>query len=443
MAMEGLGSGLKQAFRRIMGLGTVDREAVEAVVKELQRTLLQADVDVRIVSELSNSIRDKVLKAQPQAGMTLKEYFIKTLYDEVVRFLGSEKGCVELKKQNILVIGLFGSGKTTTIGKMAKWFKTRGMSVGVVACDTHRPAAQDQLSQLAAKVGVHCYREGRKPADIARNALSKAKEDIVIFDSAGRDALDDVLAKELVEMGRIIKPDEVLLIIPADIGQDARPQATEFNRLVGITGIVVSKMDGTAKAGGALVASAVSGAKVKFIGVGEKPEDLEEYDPKRFVSKLIGYGDLRGLMEKARSTGVEIDKDRAERILEGRFTMDDFLEQLGQLQKMGSLSKVAEMIPGMGKLKIPGGMLEVQEGKMKKWSFIIHSMTKEERENPDIIKAARIKRIAMGSGSSEGDVRGLLKYYKQTQNIMKLAKGGRGLRRGPLAGLAKQFGLNG
>jgi signal recognition particle subunit SRP54 len=444
MVLDKFGSGLKQAFRKVMGLGVVDKEAVEAVVKELQRTLLQADVDVKMVSELSNSIREKVLKAKLAPGMTLKEHFIKTLYDETVRFLGAEKGGIELKKQNILVIGLFGSGKTTTIGKLGKWFKTRGMKVGVVACDTHRPAAQDQLEQIAERVGVACYKEGKKPEDIAKNAIKKAghdKDDVVIFDSAGRDALDKELARELKELGKITKPDEVLLVIPADIGQDARRQAEEFNKLVGITGVVVTKLDGTAKAGGALTASAVSGAKVKFIGVGEKPQDLEEYDPQRFVSKLIGYGDLQGLMEKAKSAGVEVDKDKAERLLKGKFTMEDFYDQIGQMQKMGSLSKVAEMIPGMGKMKIPKDMLDVQEGKMKKWKFIIDSMTKEEKENPEIIKAARIKRIAKGSGTTESDVKGLLKYYKQTQKVMKLAKGGKGFRRGPLAALAKQFGM--
>ena len=421
MVLEKFGSGLKQAFRKVMGLGVVDKEAVESVVRELQRALLQADADVQLVSELSSSIREKVLKAKPPPGMTVKEYFTKTLYDELVKFLGEEPGRIELKKQRILLIGLFGSGKTTCAGKIAKWFKVRGMKVGVVACDTHRPAAQEQLEQLAKKVGAACYREGKGPEDIAKNALKKAKEDVLVFDSAGRDALDAELARELKELGEIIKPNEVLLVIPADIGQDARKQSEEFNRLVGITGIVVTKLDGTAKAGGALTASAVSGARVKFIGVGEKPEDLEEYDPQRFVSKLIGYGDLQGLLEKARSAGVEVSEEKAKKLLEGRFTLDDFHEQLGQMQKMGSLSKIAEMVPGMGKLKIPKGMLEGQEEKMKKWKFIIDSMTKEEKENPEIIKASRIKRIAKGSGASESDVRGLLKYYKQTQKVMKLA----------------------
>ncbi len=441
MVLKGFGESLKQTFRRIAGLGVVDKEAVESVVRDLQRALIQADVDVMMVSELSENIKKKVWGVKLPPGLSIKEYFVKTLYDEMVGFLGEEKAEIELKKQKILVIGLFGSGKTTTIGKIAKWFKVRGLNSGLIACDTHRPAAQEQLAQLAKRVGVPCYKEGKKPEKIAKEALKNAKEDILIFDSAGRDALDRELAKELKNLGKIINPDEVLLVIPADIGQAARKQAEEFNKLVGITGIVVTKLDGTAKGGGALAASAVSGAKIKFIGVGEKIDDLEMYDPKRFVSRLVGYGDIQGLLEKARQAGIEVSEEKAKKILEGRFTMQDFQEQIAQMQKMGSMSKIMEMIPGTGGLKIPKGVLDIQEEKMKKWGHIINSMTKKERENPDIIKYSRVKRIAKGSGCSESQVRELLKYYKQIKKVMKLTKGGKGLRRGPLAALAKQFGL--
>ncbi len=441
MVLGNLGSGLKDAFKRIAGLGVVDKEAVEMVVRELQRVLLASDVDVQLVSELSESIRNKMLKEKPPAGMTLKEYFIKMLYGELVGLLGAEKGEVELKKQKILVVGLFGSGKTTTIGKIAKWFKVRGMGVGLVACDTHRAAAQEQLRQIASRVDAHIFNQGSSPQDIARNVLKVSKDDVLIFDTAGRDALDKELAKELKELGSIVKPDEVLLVIPADIGQAARKQSEEFNKLVGITGIIITKLDGTARGGGALAAAHVSGARVKFIGVGEKVDDFESYDPKRFVGRLIGYGDIDGLLEKARSAGIEVDDEKAKRLIEGKFTMDDFYQQLGQMGKMGSLSKMMEMIPGMGSVKIPKDMMDVQEERMKKWKFIIESMTRFERENPDEIRASRIARIAKGSGTAESDVRALLKSYKQAQKFMKMAKGGRGLKRGPLAGLAKQFGM--
>lgn len=437
MVLEGLGSGLKNALKKIAGMGVVDKEAVEAVVRDLQRSLLQADVDVALVSDLTGRIKKKVLGDEPPTGMTVKEYFIKILYDELVAFLGEERGEVQLQKQRILVVGLFGSGKTTTIGKLAKWFKTRGLSVGVVGCDVHRPAAQDQLAQLAKQVEVKVYLEGKGAEGIAKKALEQSKDDVLIVDSAGRNALDEELAKELKALGKVIQPDEVLLVLPADIGQAAKKQATEFNKLVGITGIVVSKLDGTARGGGALAAAAASGARVKFIGVGEGPEDLEVYDPQRFVSRLIGYGDIQGLLEKAKEAGVE---SVSKRLLEGKFTMDDFLEQIKGMQGMGSLSKMVDMIPGMGS-KIPKDMLDVQEEKMKKWAFVIQSMTVQEKEEPETIKGTRIKRLAKGSGTSENEVRELLKYYKQAKKVIKLTKGGKGLKRGPLAQIAKQFGM--
>ncbi len=439
MVLDKLGSSLKDAFKKIAGMGVVDKEAVEAIVRDLQRALLQSDVDVKIVSDISNSIKEKVLKDKPPSGLTLKEHFIKILYDELVSFLGSEKGEIELKKQKILLIGLFGSGKTTSAAKLARWFKTRGLSVGLVACDTHRPAAQEQLEQLGKALDAKVYRDGKSPEDIAKKTLEKSKDQVLIFDSAGRDALDKELAKELENMGKIIQPDEVLLVIPADIGQAARRQAEEFVRLVGITGIIVSKLDGTAKGGGALTAATVSGAKIKFIGVGEKSSDLEQYDPQRFVSRLIGYGDIQGLLEKAKE--LDIDKEALERIKEGKFTLNEFVAQVKQMQSMGPLGKIADMIPGFSGMKIPKDSLNVQEDKMKKWQHIINSMTLEEREDPDMIKQNRVSRIAKGSGSKPEDVKDLIKNYKQIKKVMKMVGGGKGLKRGALSGLAKQLGV--
>ncbi len=441
MVLEKFGSGMKDVFRRVVGLGVVDKEAVESIVRDLQRTLIQADVDVRMVSEISKKIKDKVLK-EPPKGMTLKEYFIKTLYEEIVSLLGKEEGKLSLKNQKILLIGLFGCGKTTTCGKLAKWFKKRGLSVALAACDTHRAAAQDQLKQIGKQVDVHVYSEGKKPVDIAKNAIKKSKENVLIFDSAGRDALDKELAKELKKLGEVIKPDEVLLVIPADIGQAARKQSEEFNKLVGITGLIVTKLDGTAKGGGALAAAGVSESNVRMIGVGEKLENFEEYDPKRFVSRLIGYGDLQGLLEKAKEAGAE---DTAKKLMEGRFTLNEFYEQLGSLQKMGSLSSVMDMVPGFSRgalaKKLPKDFLNVQEDKMKRWKFVIDSMTPKEREDPEMIKQSRVQRIARGSGTTQSEVRELLKNYKQVKKVMKMTGGGKSLRRGPLAKLAKQLGL--
>lgn len=437
--LDKFGDSLRKTFRKIAGLSSVDKEAVGMIVRDLQRALLQADVDVELVAELSESVKKKVIDAKPPAGLTLKEYFVKVLYDEVVRFLGEEKGELSLKPQRILLIGLFGSGKTSTAGKLAKWFSTRGMKPGLVACDTHRAAAQEQLKQVGKKANVNIYDEGKKPEDIAKNSMKKAKEEVLIFDSAGRDALDKALAKELKNMGKLIKPDEVLLVIPADLGQAARKQAEEFNSLVGITGIIVTKLDGTAKGGGAIAAASVSGARVKFIGTGEGIGDFQTYDPQRFVGKLIGYGDIQGLLEKAKETGIT--PEDAKRMMEGEFTLNEFLEQIKSMQKMGSLSKVMEMIPGSAGMKIPKDFMDVQEGKMKKWRHIISSMTPEEKKEPETIKSARIKRIAKGSGVSDSEVRELLKHYKQVRKVIRLTRGGKGFKRGPLARFAKQFGL--
>ncbi len=434
------GSGLKDVFRRLAGMAVVDKEAVDAIMRELQRTLLQADVDVLLVAELTSRVKKRVL-AEQLPGMTLKETFIRVLYEEIVAFLGAEKGELQLKNQKILLIGLFGSGKTTTSGKIARWFKSRGLRPALVACDTHRAAAQEQLRQLGKMLDVPVYDDGKKPQDIAKNALKKAKEDVIIFDSAGRDALDNELAKELKELRDIIQPDEVLLVIPADIGQAARRQAEEFRRLAGITGMIITKLDGTAKGGGALSAAAASGAAVKFIGVGEKAGDFESYDPKRFVGRLIGYGDLEGLIQKAKEAGVAVSEDEAEKLLSGKFTLQDFYEQIEQMQKMGSLSSVMNMIPGLSGARLPAGFADVQESKMKKWKFSIQSMTPWEKENPDEIKAGRISRIAKGAGVNESVVRELLSHYKQSKKVMKMARGGRGLKRGPLAQFARQLGI--
>ncbi len=442
MVLDTFGDSLKKVFSKVTGYSLVDKEKVEALIIELQRALIHADVDIELVAELSERIKKRVLKKELPKGMTMKEVLVKGLYDELVWFLGEDKATIDLKKQKILLIGLFGAGKTTASGKIAKWFQTRGMQTGMVACDTYRPAAQDQLEQIGKRISAPVYRDGKKPHDIAKNALKKSKEGVLIFDSAGRDALDKELAKELKDLSKVVKPDNVFLVIPAELGQDAGKQASEFTKLVGITGIIITKMDGTAKGGAALAACRAAGASVKFIGVGEKVADLELYDPKRFVGRLIGYGDLEGLMEKAKEAGV--DEDAAKRMLEGKFTMDDFKEQLKSMKGMGSMSGMLDMLPGASsaiKKKLPAGFMDMQEGKMKKWEHAINSMTKKEREEPEMINSTRIKRISSGSGLKLDEVRSLMKSYKQIKKVMKMTKGGKAFKRGPFAKIAKQLGM--
>jgi len=436
--LDNLSKNLTDLIRRITTGSAIDRSAVEEILKELQRILLQSDVDTVLANGLVSNVRKKCLEEKIPAGLTLREYILKTIYEELVKLLG-EKPAELTGKKRLMLVGLFGSGKTTTAAKLAKYFKKQGLKPALVCCDLHRPAAPEQLRQLADEVKVN-YFVDKTPLDSARNGLEKFKDyDVIIFDTAGRDALDKGLANELKKLSGIIKPDEVLLAIPADLGKVARKQSEEFHKLVGVTGVIITKMDGTAKAGGSLAATSVTGAKVKFIGIGEKIDALELYNPQRFVSRLLGLGDLETLMEKAKE--VEIKKESVEKIVEGKFTLQDFYEQIEAMQKMGPLKQIASMIPGMGMMKLPEGLMETQEEKMKHFKYIMQSMTKQEKENPDVISASRVKRISKGSGRPESEVRELLDQYNKMKKMMKSLGGIKGLQRGALKDLAKQFGF--
>jgi signal recognition particle subunit SRP54 len=434
------GKNLNNLVRKILTGSTVDAKAVEELIKGLQRILLESDVDIKLVYELSENIKKKCLKEEIPAGLTLRDQVMKVVYEELVKLLGEQQVGL-LGKKGIMLLGLFGSGKTTTAGKLAKYFQKQGLKPAMIACDYHRPAAIDQLQQIGEKLHVPVYvSKERNPFNALKEGMEKLKSyDIIIVDTAGRDALDKELADELKKMYEIFKPDEALLVIPADIGKIGGRQAEEFNKLVGITGVIITKMDGTAKGGGALSACSATKAKVKFIGTGEKSEDLEIYDPVRFVSRLLGMGDLQSLLEKAKES--EFKEEDMKKILSGKFTLKDFYEQISGMQKMGPLNNVIDMIPGMGH-SIPQEMLEVQEEKLKKYKYIIDSMTKKEKNNPDIINSSRVKRIAAGSGTSQKDVKDLLKQYDQTKKLMKKIGGVQGLKRGALRGFAKKFGLN-
>jgi len=435
--LEKLSEGLKDALRKITGAGYIDKNVLEELAKDIQKTLLASDVDVKLASELTERIKDRALNEKPSGGMTAKEHVIKIVYDELVKLVG-RKPEFSLKPGRVMFVGLFGSGKTTSIGKLAKFYQKKGLRPALIGCDVHRPAAMDQLSQLSSQINVPCYapKDIKNPIDISKAGIEKFKKyDILIFDASGRSSLDKELADELKKLGEFVKPDEVLLTIPADLGQAAGQQAEGFKKLVGITGIFLTKMDGTARGGGAITSCAITGAPIKFIGTGEKVDSIEVFDPERFISRLIGFGDIQGLLEKAKE--AEFKPETAEKILEGKFTMNEFLDQLKSMQKMGSLRSVMGMMPGLP-VKLPKEFdMDKQEGKMKKWAIMIQSMTKEERENPQIINASRIKRIAKGSGVGEADVRDLIKYYEQAKKMVKMFSGGG--KRGMFAQFAKKF----
>ncbi|MEM4245435.1 MAG: signal recognition particle protein Srp54 [Candidatus Nanoarchaeia archaeon] len=428
--LEKLGGSLKSTLKKIAQSMFVDEKLIDELVKDIQRALLSADVNVKLVFELSKSIKERALKEEPPKGITKKEHLINVVYEELVKFLGEEKSEIKVGKKKpfkIMMVGLFGSGKTTTIGKLAKYYSKRGFKVAALGLDIHRPAAMDQLEQIAQSSQIHYFIErGEKdPVKIYKKFEPELhKYDIVIIDTAGRDALSNDLIEEIEKLNKTIQPDENLLVISADIGQAAQKQAEQFHESCRITGVVVTKMDGTAKAGGALSACAVTKAPIKFIGVGEKLDDLEEFNPKGFVSRLLGMGDLEALLEKAKHAMTEEQaKDLSKKMLKGDYNFLDLYEQMAAMKKMGPLSKVVDLIPGMGNLNIPKDMLQVQDEKLEKWKHIFNSCTKEELENPDIITRSRIDRIAKGAGVSSSDVRELLKMYKQSKKLMKLMTG--------------------
>jgi len=435
--LEKLSSGLKEALRKITGAGYIDKNVLEDLAKDIQKALLAGDVGVKLASSLTERIKDRALNEKPPSGMTPKEHVIKIVYEELVKLVG-KKSEVSLKPGKIMFIGLYGSGKTTSIGKIARFYQKKGLKPALIGCDIHRPAAMDQLAQLANQINVPYYapKEIKNLIEIAKRGLEQFKKyDIIIFDASGRSSLDEDLAKELKNLGEFVKPDEVLLTIPAELGQAAGQQAEGFKKLVGITGIFLTKMDGTARGGGAITSCAVTGAPIKFIGTGEKLDAIEVFDPERFVSRLIGFGDLQSLLEKAKE--IDFKPEAAEKIVSGKFTINEFYEQIKSLEKMGPMKSVLDMIPGLP-MKIPKGFdISKEEGKMKKWSYIIQSMTKEEKEDPTLIDANRIKRISKGSGTSEAEVRDMLKYYDQMKKMMKMFSGG--MKRGVFSKFAKKF----
>ena len=432
MVLEKLGDSLKSTLQKIAKSLFVDEKLINELVREIQRALIQSDVNVRLVFDLTEKIKKRALEEETPKGLTKKEQLINIVYGELVNFLGKEQYKIEVNKKpfKIMLVGLFGSGKTTTSGKLARYFSKRGFKVALVGLDIHRPAAMDQIDQVGkfANVKVFSDNKTKDPIKIWDNFKEEAEKfDVLIIDTAGRDALSHDLISEIEEVNMTIKPNENILVISADIGQAAQKQAEQFHKSCGISGIIVSKMDGTAKGGGALTACAVSGAPIKFIGVGEKIDDLENFNPQGFVGRLLGMGDLEALLEKAKEViKAEDAEDLGKRFLKGEFNLIDLYEQMEAMSKMGPLSSIVEMIPGFGQLKLPKEMLQTQEGKLKKWKIAMNSFTKKELEDPEIVDSSRIERISKGSGIPSGEVKELLKQYKQSKKIVKMFKGSRG-----------------
>jgi len=426
MALEKLSESLKNALRRVFRASLIDPKLIDDLVSEIRKALIAADVNIELASKIAESIRKRSLAEKPAKTLTAREHTINIVFEELTKFLGAEEGKVEAKAKltKILLVGLYGSGKTTTAGKLAKYFKKQGLKPALVQLDVWRPAAYEQLSQLSEKVKVPFYgvKDEKDPLKIIKKFEPDfSRFDIVIFDSSGRDALNKELISEIRNVRDALKPEHVLLVISGDIGQAARRQAEAFHEAAGVNGVIVTKLDGTAKGGGALTACAATNAKVKFIGLGEHIEDFEEFKPKNFVSRLLGMGDLETLLEKAKEAISEETAEKlGKKILKGDISLTDLYQQMEALKKMGPLSQIMNMIPGMGAANIPKELLNVQEEKMKVWKFVMDSMTPQEKDSPDIISARRIERIAKGAGRPEQDVRDLLKQYAQMKKVMKM-----------------------
>jgi len=449
--LEKLSSALKKATDKIAGALFVDKELIDSIVKELQRALIEADVNVLLVKEISDKIRKAAIDEKVK-GVEKKEHVIKILHDELLNMLGNEKKELELKKgkfQKVMLLGLYGSGKTTTISKLANYYGKRGYKTCMLGLDVHRPAAREQLEQLAKTNNLNVYvdKEEKDPVKTWKNFKDKEKYDIVFVDTAGRHTLDEDLIKEIKKLEKEIQPDYTILVLPADIGQSAKKLAKEFQDACKIKGVIITRMDSSARGGGALTACNETKAPVFFITNGEHINDLEQFNPAAFISRILGMGDLETLIEKVQSAMDEKQqKKMEERLKEGKFSLLDFYEQLKSMEGLGAMDKIKELIPGLGKANIPEGVMETQEGKMKKWKYAISSMTKEEIENPEVLEkqTSRIARIAKGSGTTTTDVRALLKQYRMIKEFVKSGQsmdlGEGGLNEKQLMKFAKKFG---
>ena len=448
MLLSKLSEILKKTTDKIANAIFLDKALVDSVVKDLQRALIEADVNVQLVLEITKKIKQVALDERIK-DLEKKEHIIKLLHDELIKILG-EKREITLQKHNVfLLVGLYGSGKTTTIGKLASYYAKRGHKVCAIGLDVHRPAAPEQLKQICDKLNVPAFiqPEEKDPSKIWKKFELELKNyEIVFADSAGRDALSEDLIKEIKSINKLIKPTESLLVMSADIGQTAKKQAQAFKEAVNITGVIITKMDSTAKGGGALTACAEVKAPVVFIGTGEKPVDLETFDPESFLSRLLGMGDLKTLMEKIHSVMNKEDIEKAQkRMQEGKLTLRDLQQQLESMESLGSFDKLMGLIPGLGKAKIPEEAMQTQQEKVKHWKHAISSMTEEEIENPEILEkqTSRIQRISKGSGVPTSDIRTLLKQYKLLKEMIKSQSGvsdSGTLDQKTMAKLARKFG---
>jgi len=424
MALERLGSSLYDALKKIFRAPVVDEETVKELARDIQRVLLQADVNVKLVLETSKRIEDRALQEKVPPGVSRREHVIKVVYEELTRFLGEKPVPLKVepgKRKTIMLVGIQGSGKTTGAAKLARYFQKRGLKTALVCADTYRPGAYAQLQQLASQINIPIYGDpkAKESVVIASEGLKKFDNyEVVIIDTAGRHKEEKSLIQEMKTLEKAITPDEVIMVIDGTIGQQAATQARAFHEATPIGSIFVAKLDGSARGGGALSAVAAIGAPIKFIGTGEKINDIEPFVPSRFVGRLLGMGDLQSLIEKVREAEVELPEKKMRAFLSGRFTLTDMYEQFESMKSLGPLRHLLKLVPGLS-YNIPEEMMEMAEDRLKKWKVIIESMTPQEREEPKVFTSSRVRRVARGSGTNEKEVKELLKQYSMMKKMMK------------------------
>jgi signal recognition particle subunit SRP54 len=453
---DNLREGLRGALKKVVGASDINEELIDSICKDVQRSLLQSDVNVRLVISITQNLKQRALNEQPPKGLSRKDHIVTILYGELAKLLGYSGEVIKTidkaqedgdslatsffkaGKQNVvLMLGIQGSGKTTVTAKMARWLTKHGYRVGVIGADTWRPGALTQLKMNCSKINIEVFGEeqNNNAIEIARNGLAYFKAqnlDVIIIDTAGRHKEEEGLLQEMNEMYKAAMPDLVLLVIDATIGQGAFKQAEAFHKAAPVGGIVITKLDGTAKGGGALAASAATGARVMFIGTGERIDDLEQFSPTRFVGRLLGMGDIKALLEMARGLELQADENQVKRLMSGKMTVEDFYAQMESASRMG-FKNIIENLGISGIVK--EDKLDEMQMKMEKWRFIIQSMTNEERKDPDIINESRRRRISRGCGLPEGEIKEMIKQYNTSKSFMKHNKG-RGM-----GGFLRKFGL--
>ena len=427
--LDNLKNNLRGAIKKLVKSSGIDEELIKELSKDVQRALLQSDVNVRLVLEITKNLEQRSLNETPPPGLSRKDHIVKILYDELSKLLGNETE-FDFKpgKQNkVILLGIQGSGKTTVASKLARFLTRQGYSVGVIGADTYRPGALVQLRTMCEKSNVEVYGEenNKDSPDIVKNGLKyfeKLPLDIILIDTAGRHKQEQDVLDEMERIHKVANPDLALLVIDGTIGQQCFNQAEAFHKTVPVGGIIVTKLDSSAKGGGSIAASAATGAQIMYIGTGERIDDLEKFSPTRFVGRLLGMGDIQAVLDLAKRLENEGDEVRLKRISTGKMNMEDFFYQLEEVTKVGSLRGFLDNMPGLSGM-VKDDQLDQMEERVSKWRFIIQSMTKEEKADPDLLNSSRIKRIARGSGWSEHEVKELLKNYKNSKSMMKASKG--------------------